>query len=93
MEPDGQIHDDYRIDYFKAHLRAMKQEIGNNVNLIGYTSWGPIDIVSAGSGQLAKRYGFIYVDRHDDGTGNFARFKKDSFYWYRDVIKTNGEII
>ena len=81
VEEDGSIHDDYRIDYFKGHIHAMKESIEDGVPLIGYTTWGPIDLVSAGTGQYAKRYGFIYVDRHDDGTGDFSRSKKDSFYW------------
>ena len=91
VEKDGSIHDDYRIDYLRKHLIAMKEAINEGVNLIGYTSWGPIDIVSAGTGQFYKRYGFIYVDKHDDGTGDFSRIKKDSFYWYQKVIKSNGE--
>ena len=91
VEEDGSIHDDYRIDYFKGHIHAMKEAIEDGVPLIGYTTWGPIDLVSAGTGQYAKRYGFIYVDRHDDGTGDFSRSKKDSFYWYKKVIASNGE--
>lgn len=90
---NGKIHDDYRIDYFKSHIKAMKDAYEDGVNLIGYTSWGPIDIVSAGTGQINKRYGFIYVNRHDDGTGDFLRSKKDSFYWYKRCIESNGEII
>ena len=93
VEEDGSIHDDYRIDYFRSHIQAMKEACDDGVNLIGYTSWGPIDIVSAGTGQLYKRYGFIYVDRHDDGTGDFSRSKKDSFYWYKKCIESNAEII
>lgn len=93
VEADGTIHDDYRIDYFKSHIQAMKDAIDDGVNLIGYTTWGPIDIVSAGTGQFYKRYGFIYVDRHDNGTGDFSRSKKDSFYWYKKCIESNGEII
>ena len=85
IEKDG-IHDDYRIDYFKGHIHAMKESIEDGVPLIGYTTWGPIDLVSAGTGQYAKRYGFIYVDRHDDGTGDFTRSKKDSFYWYKKSL-------
>ena len=69
----------------------MKEAIEDGVPLIGYTTWGPIDLVSAGTGQYAKRYGFIYVDRHDDGTGDFSRSKKDSFYWYKKVCESNGE--
>ncbi|MCF0259336.1 MAG: family 1 glycosylhydrolase, partial [Erysipelotrichaceae bacterium] len=91
VEEDGSIHDPYRIDYFKKHIQAMRDAVENNVNLIGYTTWGPIDIVSAGTGQFAKRYGFIYVDRHDDGSGDFSRSRKDSFYWYKKVIASNGE--
>lgn len=90
VEEDGSIHDEYRIAYFKEHIQAMNNAIEDGVNLIGYTSWGPIDLVSAGTGQYAKRYGFIYVDRHDDGTGDFKRIKKDSFYWYKKVIQSNG---
>ena len=93
VEEDGSIHDYYRIDYFKQHIQAMKKAVDNGVNLIGYTSWGAIDIVSAGTGQLKKRYGFIYVDRHDNGTGDFSRSKKDSFYWYKKVCESNGENI
>ena len=92
VESDGSIHDDYRIAYFREHLQAMKDAVEiDGVNLIGYTCWGPIDLVSAGTGQYEKRYGFIYVDRHDDGTGDFSRSKKDSFYWYKKVCETNGE--
>ena len=92
VEEDGSIHDQYRIDYFKGHIKAMKEAIElDGTPLIGYTTWGPIDLVSAGTGQYAKRYGFIYVDRHDDGTGDFSRSKKDSFYWYKKVCESNGE--
>lgn len=93
VEEDGSIHDDYRIDYFRPHIIAMNEAIEDGVPLIGYTTWGPIDLVSAGTGQYAKRYGFIYVDRHDDGTGDFSRSKKDSFDWYKKVIESNGEDI
>ncbi len=86
-----EIHDDYRIDYFKEHIQEMKEAFEDGVDLIGYTTWGCIDLVSAGTGEMTKRYGFIYVDRHDDGTGDFARSKKDSFYWYKKVIESNGE--
>ncbi len=91
VEEDGSIHDSYRIDYFRPHIQAMAEAIKDGVPLIGYTTWGPIDLVSAGTGQYAKRYGFIYVDRHDDGTGDFSRSKKDSFAWYKKVIASNGE--
>ncbi|NWO01197.1 glycoside hydrolase family 1 protein [Tetragenococcus halophilus] len=85
------VDDDYRIDYLQSHIQAMKEAIEEGVNLVGYTSWGPIDLVSAGTGQMHKRYGYIYVDKHDDGSGDLSRYKKKSFYWYKDVISTNGE--
>lgn len=88
---DGKIHDPYRIDYFKAHFEQMKAAINEGVDLIGYTSWGPIDLVSAGTSQMSKRYGFIHVDLDDEGNGTFDRLRKDSFYWYQEVIETNGE--
>ena len=90
VEADGAIHDDYRISYFREHIRAMGEAVDDGVPLIGYTTWGPIDLVSAGTGQYAKRYGFIYVNRHDDGTGDFSRSRKDSFFWYKKVIASNG---
>lgn len=90
-EADGSVHDGYRIDYLKKHIEQMKEAVADGVDLIGYTPWGCIDLVSASTGEMAKRYGFIYVDKYDDGTGTFARSKKDSFYWYQNVIKTNGE--
>ena len=92
-EADGAINDDYRIDYMRDHLAACADAIADGVDLIGYTSWGCIDLVSAGTGQYAKRYGFIYVDKHDDGTGTMARSKKKSFDWYKEVIETNGEVL
>ncbi|MEH7086242.1 6-phospho-beta-glucosidase [Neobacillus drentensis] len=91
VEADGSINDDYRIDYLRDHIKAMGEAIEDGVNLIGYTPWGCIDLVSASTGEMSKRYGFIYVDRHDDGSGTLARSKKKSFYWYKDVIATNGE--
>ena len=91
VEADGAIHDDYRISYFREHIKAMREAVNDGVPLIGYTTWGPIDLVSAGTGQYAKRYGFIYVNRHDDGTGDFSRSRKDSFFWYKKVIESNGE--
>ena len=90
VEEDGSIHDPYRIDYLKRHVRAMGEAIADGVDLIGYTWWGPIDLVSAGTGEMRKRYGFIYVDKHDDGTGTYARSRKDSFYAYQKIIKSNG---
>ena len=91
VEEDGSIHDPFRIDYYRQHIEAMNRAIENGVNLIGYTTWGCIDLVSAGTGEMRKRYGFIYVDKHDDGTGTMARSRKDSFFWYKKVIASNGE--
>ena len=92
VESDGSINDDYRIDYFKKHIAAMKDAITlDGVDLIGYTPWGCIDLVSAGTGEMKKRYGFIYVDMDDHGNGTLARKKKKSFDWYKEVIASNGE--
>ena len=92
IEEDGSILDDYRITYLKEHIEAMKQAVElDGVELMGYTPWGCIDIVSAGTGEMKKRYGFIYVERYDDGTGDFSRRKKKSFDWYKKVIESNGE--
>lgn len=93
VEKDGSINDDYRIDYLREHIKAMGEAIEDGVELMGYTSWGCIDLVSASSGEMSKRYGFIYVDRQDDGSGTLNRKKKKSFFWYKDVIATNGEIM
>ena len=90
VEEDGSIHDDYRIDYYRPHIEAMSAACDNGVDLIAYTTWGCIDLVSAGTGEMRKRYGFIYVDKHDDGTGDLSRRPKDSFYWYKKVIDSNG---
>ncbi|WLI78888.1 6-phospho-beta-glucosidase [Kosakonia sp. H02] len=87
---DGSIQDDYRIQYLHAHLVQVREAIEDGVNLLGYTAWGPIDLVSAGTAQMSKRYGFIYVDRDDAGNGTLTRQRKKSFYWYRDVINSNG---
>jgi 6-phospho-beta-glucosidase len=91
VEPDGSIHDHYRIDYFRAHLQQMKEAVEAGVDLFGYTSWGCIDLISASTSQMSKRYGFIYVDQDDEGNGTLARSRKDSFYWYKKVIESNGE--
>jgi 6-phospho-beta-glucosidase len=91
VEEDGSIVDDYRISYFREHIEAMGEAIEDGVELIGYTPWGCIDLVSAGTGQMSKRYGFIYVDKQDDGSGTLERKKKKSFYWYKKVISSNGE--
>ena len=88
---DGSIHDDYRIAYLKAHIEQMKEAVKDGVDLMGYTPWGCIDLVSASPGEMAKRYGFIYVNKFDDGTGDLSREKKESFDWYKKVIASNGE--
>ncbi|MCH4038673.1 MAG: 6-phospho-beta-glucosidase [Lachnospiraceae bacterium] len=92
LNPDGTCDDDYRIEYLRAHIREMKKAVEiDGVDLIGYTPWGCIDVVSFTTGELRKRYGFIYVDLNDDGTGTGKRYKKKSFGWYHHVIATNGE--
>ena len=91
VEPDGSIHDSYRIDYLRAHIEQMEKAINEDgLPLMGYTTWGPIDLVSASTGEMKKRYGFIYVDKDNDGRGTLARSRKDSFYWYKKVIASNG---
>ena len=90
VEADGTINDDYRIEYFKKHIEEMSNTIDDGVDLIGYTPWGCIDLISAGTGEMSKRYGFIYVDRDDEGNGTLDRTPKKSFYWYQKVIETNG---
>ena len=92
VEEDGSIIDDYRIDYLRSHIKALKDAVEiDHVDLMGYTPWGPIDLVSAGTGEMKKRYGFIYVDKDDNGNGTLERRKKKSFGWYKKVIATNGE--
>jgi 6-phospho-beta-glucosidase len=91
VESDGSIHDDYRINYFREHIKQMREAVEEGVDLFGYTSWGPIDLISAGTSQMSKRYGFIYVDQDDEGNGTLERRRKDSFYWYKKVIESNGE--
>ncbi|KAF1297175.1 6-phospho-beta-glucosidase [Enterococcus sp. JM4C] len=90
LEKDGTIQDDYRIDYLRKHIEQMALAVEDGVDLMGYTTWGCIDLVSATTGEYAKRYGFIYVERYDDGTGDFSRRKKKSFEWYKEVIVSNG---
>ncbi|RPK03076.1 glycoside hydrolase family 1 protein [Priestia endophytica] len=91
LEPNEEIHDSYRIDYFKKHIEQMREAIIDGVDLMGYTMWSPIDIISSGTSEMSKRYGFIYVDQNDDGSGTLKRYRKDSFYWYKKVIESNGE--
>lgn len=89
---DDQVEDDYRIDYLRSHIQAMKDAVEEDgIPLLGYTSWGPIDLVSATTGEMSKRYGYIYVDRDDSGQGSLRRIPKKSFYWYKKVIASNGE--
>jgi len=91
-EEDGSVNDDYRINYFKEHIKEMEKEITKDgVELLGYTPWGCIDVVSFTTGEMKKRYGFIYVDKDNDGNGTLKRSKKKSFDWYKKVNSTNGE--
>ncbi|EOI01877.1 hypothetical protein UAY_01285 [Enterococcus moraviensis ATCC BAA-383] len=91
IDETGQVLDDYRIEYLKEHIKVMEEAINDGVKLIGYTMWGCIDLISAGTGEMKKRYGFIYVDRDNEGKGSLMRKKKKSFYWYKQVIASNGE--
>lgn len=92
IEADVSVHDQARIDYLTAHIKAMKAAVEEEgVDLIGYTPWGIIDLVSFTTGEMKKRYGMIYVDRNNEGQGTLNRFKKDSFAWYKKVIETNGQ--
>lgn len=91
---DGSIQDDYRIEYLKIHIEQMKKAVEEDgADLLGYTPWGCIDLVSAGTGELDKRYGFIYVDKHNDGSGDMHRSRKKSFDWFKKVIASNGEVL
>ena len=92
VEPDGSIDDQYRIDYLRAHIAKMIEAVDEDgVDLLGYTMWAPIDIVSASTGEMDKRYGFVYVNKNNAGEGDLSRSRKKSFYWYKKVIATNGE--
>lgn len=90
VQEDGSIHDPYRIEYFRRHFIEMEKAVDEGVELMGYTSWAPIDLISASTNQMSKRYGFIYVDQDDLGNGTLERRRKDSFFWYQKVIATNG---
>lgn len=91
LNEDKSIHDDYRIEYVRKHVESLNEAIEDGVEVWGYTPWGCIDLVAASTGEMAKRYGFVYVDYQDDGTGDGSRYRKDSFYWYKKVIASNGE--
>ena len=92
LTSDGKVHDDYRIKYLKENIQSMKDAVNlDGVELLGYTMWGCIDLVSNGTGEMKKRYGFVYVERDDFGKGSLKRIPKDSFYWYQKVIASNGE--
>lgn len=90
LEQDGSIHDPYRIDYMREHIKQMGEAIKDGVDLMGYTVWGCTDLVSASTGEMAKRYGLVYVNKDNDGKGDLSRYKKDSFYWYKKVIASHG---
>ncbi|MBQ3447329.1 MAG: family 1 glycosylhydrolase, partial [Synergistaceae bacterium] len=91
VDADGKIHDAYRIEYLRAHLLALRDAITEDgIPVIGFTAWGCIDLVSASSGEMRKRYGMIYVDKDDSGKGSLKRIRKDSFYWYKGVIESDG---
>ncbi len=97
LVPDGNgsytVNDDYRIAYMKAHIEQMKEAIKDGVEVMGYTAWGCIDLISCSTAEIDKRYGFIYVDLYSDGSGTLERYKKKSFDWYKKVIASNGEIL
>ena len=91
-DENGNVNDDYRIDYLKSHIQAMMAAADEDgVEIIGYTPWGCVDLISATTGEMSKRYGFIYVDKDDDGKGTLKRSRKKSFHWYKEVIAANGE--
>jgi len=94
VEEDGSINDEYRIDYLRKHVVEMKKAVTiDGIELMGYTPWGCIDLISAGTGEMKKRYGFIYVDKDNNGSGTLKRSRKKSFYWYKNVIESNGEVL
>lgn len=90
---DNKVHDPYRIEYLREHIKAISEAIHDGVNVIGYTPWGIVDLCSVSTGEMSKRYGVIYVDADDRGNGTYNRYKKDSFYWYSKVIESNGEFL
>lgn len=92
LTQNNTVHDDYRIDYLKQHVEQIEAALLDGVPVIGYTPWGCIDLISASTGEMSKRYGFIYVDMDDEGKGTLKRYRKDSFYWYQQLIQSNGKI-
>lgn len=91
LEADGTVHDTYRIDYLREHFRAIEQALDDGVPIMGITTWGCIDLISGSTGEMSKRYGYLYVDCDDQGKGTYDRYKKDSYYWYQKCIASNGE--
>ena len=91
LEEDGSVHDPYRIDYLRSHIKALEAAVEDGVDLMGYMPWGLIDLVSYSTGEMGKRYGMVYVDADDEGNGSFDHTRKESFHWYRKVIASNGE--
>lgn len=90
LTEDKKVHDLYRIEFLKEHIHQMHLAIDDGAQILGYTTWGCIDLIAQSTGEISKRYGFIYVDQEDDGSGSKKRYKKDSFYWYKKVIESNG---
>lgn len=88
---DNQVHDNYRIEYLGQHIEALKEAIKDGVDCLGYMPWSIMDLIALSTGNIEKRYGFIYVDVYNQGEGTYRRIKKDSFYWYKKVIETNGD--
>ena len=93
IDEKGEIHDDFRVHYIEEHLKNVNAAIEDGVDCRGYLYWGPIDVVSAGTGEMKKRYGFVYVDRFNDGHGTLERKLKDSYYRYKEIIESNGEVL
>ena len=93
LDENGRIHDPFRVEYTRDHLLQVEEALKDGCDIMGYLYWGPIDVVSAGTGEMRKRYGFVYVDRFNDGHGTLERVKKDSYDWYRRVIASNGETL
>ena len=92
VSEDGKIHDDGRIDYLRSHIEQMKMAVEiDGVEVLGYTTWAALDLPSLSTGEMSKRYGFLYVDADNYGNGSYNRIRKDSFYWYKKVCESNGE--